>query len=112
MTKRLLVALAFAWSGATASAGAPLGQEARAILQTHCAGCHGGGKAAKGGFGFVLDRELLVGRSLVVPGKAGQSDLFLRVQQGEMPPPSKKSRPSQAEMKVLQSWIDAGALPF
>jgi WD40 repeat protein len=86
--------------------------KAKAILQTHCVACHGGGKASKGGFGFVLDRELLVGRSLVVPGKAGQSDLFLRVQQGEMPPPSKKIRPSQAELKTLQRWIDAGALPF
>src|SRR6516162_1257628 len=99
---------------ARASADPPeaLGAKARAILQTHCAACHGGGKASKGGFGFVLDRELLVGRNLVVPGKAGQSDLFLRVQQGEMPPPSKKIRPSQAELKVLQSWINAGALPF
>ena len=89
-----------------------LGGKARAILQTHCAACHGGGKAAKGGFGFVLDRELLVGRSLVVPGKAGQSDLFLRVQQGEMPPPSKKIRPSQADLKILESWINAGAPAF
>jgi WD40 repeat protein len=29
-----------------------------------------------------------------------------------MPPKSKKERPSQAELKVLQSWIDAGAPPF
>ena len=46
----------------------------------------------KGGFGFVLDRDQLVSRLLVVPGKAGQSDLMLRVQQGEMPPPSRKLR--------------------
>lgn len=88
-----------------------LGAKAKAVLQTHCAACHSGGKA-KGGFGFVLDRELLVGRNLVVPGKASQSDLILRVQQGEMPPPSKKFRPSPAEVKVLQEWIEAGALPF
>src|SRR6185312_6623741 len=40
-------------------------KEARAILQAHCAACHGGGKAAKGGFGYVLDRDLLVSRLLV-----------------------------------------------
>src|ERR1043165_4197063 len=34
-----------------ASARAPesLGRQAKAILQTHCADCHGGGKGAKGG---------------------------------------------------------------
>src|SRR5437773_2643782 len=82
---------------ALAEAPLPLGQEAKAILQTHCAGCHGGGKAAKGGSGFMLDRNLLVSRLLVTPGQVGQSELFLRIQQGEMPPPSKKQRPSQAE---------------
>ena len=99
---------------APASAGgpAPLGQEAKAILQANCASCHGGGKAAKGGFGFVLDRDLLVSRYLVAPGQAAQSDLFMRIQQGEMPPPSSKQRPSQAELKILQRWIEAGAPAF
>ena len=53
-----------------------LGIQAKAVLNAHCAGCHGGGKANKGGFGFVLDRDRLVHRQLVVPGKAGQSDLL------------------------------------
>ena len=91
---------------------AQLGQEARAVLQANCAGCHGGGKGVKGGFGFVLDRDLLVSRLLVTPGHASQSDLFLRIQQGEMPPPSSKQRPSPAELKILQRWIDAGAPAF
>src|SRR6516164_3886 len=110
----LLFAPGIAVWPAPASAGgpAPLGQEAKAILQANCASCHGGGKAAKGGFGFVLERDLLVSRSLVTPGQAGQSDLFIRIQQGEMPPPSSKQRPSQAELKVLQRWIEAGAPAF
>jgi WD40 repeat protein/mono/diheme cytochrome c family protein len=107
----LLGVLGFAHSAAMAGS-VSLGPEAKAILQTHCAGCHGGGTAIKGGFGFVLDRDLLIGRLLVTPGQAGQSDLFLRVQQGEMPPKSSKRRPSPAELKVLQRWIDAGAPPF
>jgi mono/diheme cytochrome c family protein len=89
-----------------------LPEQAKAVLQTHCAPCHGGGKAAKGGFGFVLDRDRLISRLLVMPGKAQQSDLFLRVREGEMPPPAKKDRPGQAELQVLQRWIDAGAAPF
>src|SRR5262245_10148144 len=90
----------------------PLSQKAKAILQMHCASCHGGGKAAKGGFGFVLDRDLLVSRLLIAPGQARQSDLFLRIQQGEMPPASQKLRPSPDELKALEQWIDAGAPAF
>lgn len=90
----------------------PVGEQARAILQAHCARCHGGGQATKGGFGFVLDRDRLVGRQLVVPGKAGASDLVLRIEQGEMPPPDVKQRPSPGELNILKKWIDAGAPAF
>lgn len=103
-----LLAPASAWAEPSDS----LAAKAIAILKTHCADCHSGGKATKGGFGFVLDRDRLVGRLLVVPGKAQQSDLFVRIQQGEMPPPARKNRPSQAELAVLQQWIDAGAPAF
>lgn len=89
-----------------------LGQSAQAILRTYCGDCHAGGKASKGGFGFVLDRDALVQRLFVVPGKAQQSDLFLRVEKGDMPPPSRKIRPTAAELKTLRAWIDAGAVPF
>lgn len=113
MKRLLLVMGALGLSSSSATAGAAsLGPDAKAILQAHCAGCHGGGKAIKGGFGFVLDRDLLIGRLLVTPGQASQSDLFLRAQQGEMPPKSSKTRPSAGELKVLQRWIDAGAPPF
>ena len=116
MKKLVWLLLAFAlalcprpvWAGDSA----PLGQEAKAILKAHCAGCHGGGAAAKGGFGFVLERDLLVSRLLVYPGQAGQSELFTRIQQGDMPPKSAKTRPSAAELKVLQRWIESGALAF
>jgi mono/diheme cytochrome c family protein len=104
---RLPFALCLALAPAVASA-----QDARAVLQTHCAGCHGGGKAAKGGFGFVLDRDQLVSRLLVTPGQAAQSDLFQRVQNGEMPPKSAKTRLTAAEIKILKQWIDSGAAAF
>src|ERR1051325_8093261 len=104
---RLPFALCLALAPAVASA-----QDARAVLQTHCAGCHGGGKAAKGGFGFVLDRDQLVSRLLVTPGQSSQSDLFLRVQNGEMPPKSAKTKLSGAEIKLLKDWIDKGAAGF
>ena len=82
--------------------------QARAILQTHCGGCHAADGKAKGGFDYVLDRERLVNRNKIVPGKAAQSPLFQRVRDGEMPPVGRKA-PSTDEIAVLQRWIDAGA---
>jgi hypothetical protein len=88
---------------------AELPGKARAVLQAHCAGCHGTDGKAKGGFDFVLDRERLVNRNKVVPGKAEQSQLFLRVRDGEMPPPDRKA-PTEDEIALLRRWIDAGAV--
>src|ERR1051325_1444876 len=113
---RLLAAiLCFAfpsWAAAAAPPHGPLAQEARDILQTHCGNCHAGGKAAKGGFGFVLDRDRLISRQLILPGKASGSELFARIDNGEMPPPSVQKRLTPAEIKTLRQWIDAGAPQF
>jgi mono/diheme cytochrome c family protein len=95
-----------------AEPGKPAAGQVKEILRTHCAVCHGGGKAAKGGFGFVLDRDRLVSRRLVVPGDASASDLYRRVQAGEMPPPARQPRPTQREMQVIREWITAGAPAF
>jgi mono/diheme cytochrome c family protein len=115
MTRRIWLCLAagvlLVPARAPADSPAPLGLKAKAILEANCAGCHGGGKT-KGGFGFVLDRDRLVSRGLIAPGRAKQSDLFLRIDQGEMPPPSSKQRPTAADIELLKHWIDAGAAPF
>ena len=79
----LSAALFMATPSTQAEAPKALAAQAKAILQSHCADCHGGGKASKGGFGFVLDREQLVSRLLVVPGKGGQSELLARIQHVE-----------------------------
>jgi mono/diheme cytochrome c family protein len=83
--------------------------QARAVLATHCAACHGGEGTVKGGFGYVLDRERLVARQKVVPGKAADSELYERTRAGEMPPASRKRRPSDADLAALKQWIEAGA---
>src|SRR5687767_8856407 len=77
-----------------------LAEKARVILSSHCGGCHGPGGTAKGGFAFVLDRERLVSRDFVRPGKPAESLLWQRVDQKEMPPPSKKPGPTAEEMAV------------
>jgi WD40 repeat protein/mono/diheme cytochrome c family protein len=87
----------------------PLAAKARAVLAAHCAPCHGDGGKAKGGFGYALDRERLVARSKVVPGKPADSELYERVRGGDMPPLWSKRRPSGDELATLKQWIEAGA---
>jgi mono/diheme cytochrome c family protein len=88
--------------------GDPVALRARAVLARHCGGCHGGTGKAKGGMGYILDRDRLVGAGQVVPGKPGSSPLYQRVQAGEMPPAWSK-RLSAADRDVLARWIAAGA---
>jgi WD40 repeat protein len=82
--------------------------KAQAVLAAHCASCHAGGKA-RGGFGYALDRERLVARGKVVPGKPGDSELYERVRTGEMPPAWAKGRVGEADLVALKQWIEAGA---
>jgi WD40 repeat protein/mono/diheme cytochrome c family protein len=94
----------------TDAADAPrLADQARAILQTSCSRCHNTEGKAKGGFGYVLDRDRLVAQDKLVPGSADQSPLFQRIIKGEMPPKEQRPRPSPAEVALLKQWIDAGA---
>lgn len=86
----------------------PLAAKAQVILKDHCFKCHGEG-AVKGGFGYVLDRDKLIARGKVVPASAAESEIYQRMQQGEMPPPGKQPRPSAADIAVIKQWIDAGA---
>ena len=84
---------------------------AQAILCSHCAACHGPGSSGKGGFDYLLDRDRLVARNQVVPGKPSESPLLQRIEQGEMPP-GKRPRLRDEERAELRRWIDAGAPPF
>jgi mono/diheme cytochrome c family protein len=98
----LVTALVPGWATAD-----DLAARARAVLQKHCAACHGA-TSTKGGFGYVLDRDRLVGRGQVVPGSADESPLFQRVRDREMPP-AKRPPLNQDEIALLQQWISAGA---
>src|SRR5262249_15595690 len=88
---------------------ATLWPKAQAILKQHCAACHGIDGAAKGGFGYVLDRDRLIARGKIVAGDAAESELYQRVHAGEMPPAGKQPRPAKEEVVLLKRWIDAGA---
>ncbi len=93
----------------TAWAEDKLPEQARDLLQKHCARCHAPGGTIKGGFDYVLQPDLLTARSKLVPGKAADSELFKLVRDGDMPPRKEKVRPTPEELAVLRDWIDGGA---
>src|SRR5262249_47048080 len=82
---------------------------ARAHLRANCSRCHGEDGTAKGGFGYVLDRDRLVSRAKIVPGKPDDSELFQRLRDGEMPPAKQKPRPGPDDVALIRRWIEAGA---
>jgi hypothetical protein len=99
-------------------------QQARAILEENCSGCHAP-PAAMGGFRSILDFSVLVTLTsstardpatgqparLVIPGDPDGSRLYRRAAGGEMPPMRDASlpqlpRPSISDISVLRQWID------
>jgi hypothetical protein len=95
----------------TLAAEPSVADKAQAVLAARCVSCHGKDGSAKGGFGYALDRERLIARGKVVPGRAADSELFQRVRDGEMPPAGRPQL-TAAERDALQAWIEGGAPPF
>jgi WD40 repeat protein len=92
-----------------AAAEPELAVKARAVLETTCHRCHGRAGTAKGGMNYVLDRDRLVARGKVVPGKPDESELLQRLFKGEMPPEKQNPRPTDEDLALLRRWIEAGA---
>lgn len=57
---------------------------ARAVLRTHCVGCHGEQAKPKSDLGYITDLQRMKEGGLVQPGAPGQSPLDQRVADGEM----------------------------
>jgi WD40 repeat protein len=87
----------------------PLAARALAILDANCHRCHGKDGAIEGGMNFILDRDKLVARRKIVPGKPDESPLFKRLTSGKMPPAGEQPRPTAADIALLRQWIEAGA---
>ena len=86
-----------------------LAAKTQAVFKTHCYRCHGQDGAIEGGLNYVADLSKLVARKKVVPGNPAASRLFKRLDDGTMPPPEEKPRPSDAEIAAVKAWIAAGA---
>jgi hypothetical protein len=90
-------------------AASQLARQALDIRTRYCGDCHGGSKAAKGDFGFVLNSRQLVAAKMIVPRDPERSELLVRIREGSMPPEGVHKRPSAEEMRTLASWIQQGA---
>ena len=84
--------------------------DVRPILKAHCFHCHGEEGKTEGNLDVRLVRLLVTGGEsgpALVAGKAGQSYLMERLENGEMPPGEKKV--AAEELRVIREWIDQGA---
>jgi mono/diheme cytochrome c family protein len=85
-------------------------RDVRPILKAHCFHCHGENAKPKAGLDLRLVRTMKKGGvsgAAVVPGEREESLLWIKVDEGEMPPVDKKL--SAREKEVLAAWIDQGA---
>jgi formylglycine-generating enzyme required for sulfatase activity/mono/diheme cytochrome c family protein len=84
---------------------------AYAVLEKHCAKCHG--KDKTGEFTF-RDYKGMVDNGHLVPGKPDQSRIYIRSAKSPgdpMPPRSANDPLSADETATLKAWIEAGAPP-
>ena len=87
-------------------------RDIRPILKTHCFHCHGEGDELAGGLDVRLRRWIVKGGesgAAVVPGKSGESLLLERLLAADMPPEEVESRPTDAEVQLIEAWITDGA---
>jgi serine/threonine-protein kinase len=82
-----------------------LGKEVKQILEVNCGTCHNGTKS--GDMDYILDLNKLVLNDKVIPGKKEDSQLFVRMQQGSMPPAFQRTqRPTFGQIDQVGQFID------
>ena len=109
-------------AGRGQAADGPLADRAQAFLRTYCYDCHGGPNDQGTRLTNVLDPRVLLAKPgnpkqkpYVVPGDADNSLVWIMAGKGKapyrMPTEDADKQPGDAERKILESWIQAGA-PF
>ena len=102
---------AVAWSETTPAV-RDTGAEVLGVFEAKCAGCHGPKVAKpKGRFGYILDLQRVAKNpEIVIPQRPTESEMWVLVQRGEMPPEDSPTGPLSAEQKeTIRAWIAAGA---
>ena len=95
-----------------APAVADLAARVKEIFRARCLDCHGGRKVK--GKVTILDRDLLIARQQVVPGKSDDSELFqvITAEDESVMPPKDQPRLRPDEIDDIRAWIATGAAPF
>ena len=106
------LAALFLAAGLAVAADGELAARAKEIFRAHCAECHSGAKARAGV--VILDREVLIKKEKVVPGKPDDSLLFQLISATDESamPPTGRPRLTAEQIEVIRRWIAAGALAF
>jgi hypothetical protein len=89
-----------------------LGQEVKNILTLNCGNCHIGA-GGQGDFGYLLDMDQLIANSKVVPGNKEDSQLYMRMVGGTMPPAYQRvfQTPTYSQIELVGQFIDELELP-
>lgn len=88
--------------------------EVKPILNRNCLSCHGGVRK-KAGFSLLFEEEALAatasGKPAILPGDADHSEMIrrLRLTDPEERMPYHKAPLSEAEISILEQWINEGA---
>jgi serine/threonine-protein kinase len=90
----------------TTSGEGDLGKEVEAILQVNCSRCHEGTKS--GDMDYILELDKLVKNGKIIPGQKENSDLYIRMNAGNMPPAqqSEGQRPTAGQIAQVGQFID------
>jgi hypothetical protein len=94
----------------------PLAVQARDVLKERCHGCHKGPGSKGGRFNAFVYKSLVTSekagqKPVVVPKQLGGSELWQKIEAGEMPEEGsvEKEKFTAAEKTILKQWIEAGA---
>src|SRR6478736_7925710 len=108
-----LTSLAFAQCAAAATTPPDFSKNVAPIFAKYCSGCHNDNDL-EGELSLVSFAKLQKGGekgAVIVPNRADAS-LMIRMLTGEVEPampPKDEPQPTDAEINVLRTWIDAGA---
>ena len=99
-------------AGPAAAADSDFAARAKEVFRSHCAECHSGPKARAGV--NILDRDGLIKKEKVVPGKPDDSLLYQLISATDESamPPTGRTRLSADQIEVIRKWIVAGAPVF
>ncbi|MCB1076864.1 MAG: DUF1553 domain-containing protein [Verrucomicrobiae bacterium] len=85
----------------------------RPLLAEHCLHCHGQDEKAREAELRLDDREVAISKEAIVPGNPTESELALRIRSEDadevMPPPDWKTKLTESERDLLETWIAQGA---